>query len=318
MEGVKKKHVFEDLYDFVHLVDNYLWSINQVDIDWSNYTLKIYLSINDQFGRYSTNHVIDDKKLFFEYTNGNKFEKVNFIKKNTNFDALKQEYEDNFNEQLNKYKKGSFDMEKEKESFLSEANKFINYITERLKGKEEKTQKTETTINGNVDALKDYELDPSGSKKGKNKMKENEVAVRFYQGFITKENIVVKDIDGKDVKLARVKIPNDDPNDKQPRRSFACRESLIGTDLKNPNMRYVYLKKDKEYRVIRKNFDAETKKSEIIEDIKMTGQAIADTFQTERDREYAEWKAKQVKENPVAEATPTVAQVLDSTDGIEM
>lgn len=125
--------------------------------------------------------------------------------------------------------------------------------------------------------------------------KREDVAVRFYEGMISKEIVNFKKGDST-IKMKRIKLPNDDPTDSQVRRSFLVKESAIGTDLKNPHMKYVYLGKDAEYKVVRKNFDPETKKAEILEESKMTGQAIADTFKAERDRGYAEWKAQQPAE----------------------
>lgn len=150
--------------------------------------------------------------------------------------------------------------------------------------------------------------------KGMNNMKENEVAVRFYEGFISKENVTLKEGD-KSVKMVRVKMPNDDPDDSQVRRSFIVRESSVGTDTKNPHMKYVYLNKDSEYRVVRKNFDPETKKSEILEDIKMTGQAISDIFKADRDREYAEYKASKGVDNLEIDAPE---EVIEIEDGMEI
>ena len=130
--------------------------------------------------------------------------------------------------------------------------------------------------------------------KEENKMseKKEDIAVRFYEGYVSKEIINFKNKDGSKIKLARVKMPND-PGDERVRRSFLVKESAIGTDIKNQHMRYVYLPKDVEFKVVRRNFDPETKKSEILTEEKMTGQQIADVFDKERDRQYAQWKANQ-------------------------
>ena len=149
-------------------------------------------------------------------------------------------------------------------------------------------------------------------------MKENEVPVKFYEGFISREVVSIKNGD-KSIPGKRIKMPNDDPTDTRVRRSFVVKEAQIGTDTSNPHMRYVYLnKKDKngndiEYRVVRKNYDPETKKSEILEDIKMTAEQIADTFQKERDREYAEWKATQaVQSQTQAEPTDPSEEIINT------
>lgn len=156
-------------------------------------------------------------------------------------------------------------------------------------------------------------------------MQENVVPVRFYKGYISKEKITLKK-DDKDIKMSRVKMPNDDPESSQVRRSFLVRESMIGTDTKNPNIKFVYLNKlDKDgneiqYRVVRKNFDPNTKKSEIVEDTKMTAQQIADVFQVARDREYAEYKAAQSQNAAEVEAVELSEpeQVIENEDGFEI
>lgn len=166
-------------------------------------------------------------------------------------------------------------------------------------------------------------FEPMKQLKGGTKMKDNEVAVKFYEGFISKEIVSFKNGD-KTIPGKRIKMPNDDPSDTRVRRSFVVRESQIGTDTKNPHMKYVYLNKtdkdgnDIEYRVVRKNYDPETKKSEIMEDLKMKAQDIADVFQAERDREYAEWKASEASNTNVQSEPDIPAEVIENSEGIEM
>lgn len=166
-------------------------------------------------------------------------------------------------------------------------------------------------------------FEPMKHSKGGTRMKDNEVAVKFYEGFISKEIVSFKNGD-KTIPGKRIKMPNDDPSDTRVRRSFVVRESQIGTDTKNPHMKYVYLNKtdkdgnDIEYRVVRKNYDPETKKSEILEDLKMKAQDIADVFQAERDREYAEWKASEASKTNVQSEPDIPAEVIENSEGIEM
>lgn len=166
-------------------------------------------------------------------------------------------------------------------------------------------------------------FEPMKQSKGGTRMKDNEVAVKFYEGFISKEIVSFKNGD-KTIPGKRIKMPNDDPSDTRVRRSFVVRESQIGTDTKNPHMKYVYLNKtdkdgnDIEYRVVRKNYDPETKKSEILEDLKMKAQDIADVFQAERDREYAEWKASEASKTNVQNEPDIPAEVIENSEGIEM
>lgn len=166
-------------------------------------------------------------------------------------------------------------------------------------------------------------FEPMKQSKGGTRMKDNEVAVKFYEGFISKEIVSFKNGD-KTIPGKRIKMPNDDPSDTRVRRSFVVRESQIGTDTKNPHMKYVYLNKtdkdgnDIEYRVVRKNYDPGTKKSEILEDLKMKAQDIADVFQAERDREYAEWKASEASKTNVQNEPDIPAEVIENSEGIEM
>jgi hypothetical protein len=188
----------------------------------------------------------------------------------------------------------------------------------------------ETTMMPIVNALKDEAkglkalsdaFEPLRENRGGKRMKDNEVAVRFYEGFISNEIITFKNGD-KTIAGKRIKMPNDDPNDTRVRRSFVVRESQIGTDTKNPHMKYVYLNKtDKdgkeiEYRVVRKNYDPEKDKSEILEDTKMKAQGIADVFQADRDREYAEYKQGLAKTTDFSE-TNAPTEVIEDSEGME-
>ena len=207
------------------------------------------------------------------------------------------------------------------------------YMHGNLSSQEEKMLYPERTMQAIENALKDEAkgLKPlsdafkplSNYKGGINYMKENEVAVRFYEGYISKEIVSFKNGD-KTIPGKRIKMPNDDPSDTRVRRSFVVRESAIGTDTKNPHMKYVYMNKcDKDgneigYRVVRKNYDPETKKSEILEDIKMKAQDIADVFEAERDREYAEYKASKANETAKEPEVNAPEEVIENSEGMEM
>ena len=149
------------------------------------------------------------------------------------------------------------------------------------------------------------------------KKEKKEVAVRFYEGYISNEKISFKRGD-KTIPMKRVKMPNDDPDDSTPRRSFIVNEAAIGTDTKNSHMKFVYLGEESEYRVVRKNFDPETKQSEILEDFKMTGKEISDVFTKERDREYAEYKASQAQDNSNETEIDAPEEVIENEEGIEI
>lgn len=165
--------------------------------------------------------------------------------------------------------------------------KIINKLVDCLKDEKENLQRLS-------EALKPVSSSDINEEENNmaEKEKREEVAVRFYEKMVSGENINLKKGDAT-IKMKRVKMPNDDPKDSQVRRSFLVKESAIHTDVKNPHMKFTYLGKDQEYTVVRKNFDPETKKSEILEETKMTGEQIADVFNAERDRQYADWKANQ-------------------------
>lgn len=154
------------------------------------------------------------------------------------------------------------------------------------KEKEERKTNMSNTNNNNTNTAK----------------KKEEVAVRFYEGFVTTKPFDYKQKDGTVVKLQSVKIPNGENDTIAVRRTFVVPANKIGTDSKNIHMRYVYLEKDTEYKTRRMNYIPDDKKWECLEESKMTGQQIADAFETDREKEYAAWKAKQ-PQDPVEEAS---------------
>ena len=434
-------HIYELDLNFSVFINDELWHVEDAEIDWNEKEVRVQITINDQFGTLSLFQKFGGNE-FYQFVNGNDFDRITFLKKRIDFTDLSNQHKDIYQKTLNKYKDSSFadygDNQISDEE-LADAIRFAEEIRDRLniaKGGEEmklpdvyevydidgygvlyigggrfgNSKDTKSTwlsadeaesvrqvmqngaedeerfgmyFNGRflspdrdfykirkvddeevrkvareymkgslpynqtememlypertmipiVNVLKDEAkglralseaLEPlSKNKGGKKSMNENSVAVRFYEGYISNEIVTFKNGD-KTIPAKRIKMPNDDPSDTRARRSFVVRESQIGTDSKNPHMKYVYLdKKNKdgneiEYRVVRKNYDPETKKSEILEDTKMKAQEIADVFQADRDREYAEWKASNTSKIVSEPETAQPEEVIENSEGMEM
>lgn len=143
------------------------------------------------------------------------------------------------------------------------------------------------------------------------------IYVRFHKNFKSNRPIFKK-VGESTIKLAGIKLPNDDLNDKSDMRQFVVKETMIQTDEKNPNYRYVYLNPDVEYTVKRVHFNPDTKETTYSDETKMTAQQLADIHKAERDRRYAlalENSENKKDSEAVAQASP---EVVKDDEGIGM
>lgn len=190
--------------------------------------------------------------------------------------------------------------------------KVINKLVDCLKDEKKNLQRLSDALKpvSSTDIKNEEEIKMAEEKT----TKREEVAVRFYEGMVSKKLVNLKKGDAT-IKLKRVKLPNDDPKDSTARRSFLVAENKIFTDKKNPHMLFTYLGKDQEYKVQRNDFNPETKENKVLEETKMTGQAIADVFKAEADKSYAAWKESQ----PVAtnEIDTPFEETIENDKGIE-
>ena len=119
-------------------------------------------------------------------------------------------------------------------------------------------------------------------------MREDEVAISFLENFIRKEKITVPSGDGESFELNVIEMPDEEGDEHEIRRTFTVPVKRVFTDRKYNYVKYTYLKKDKEYRVMRCLYDEEARSRTVEESCTMTGQQIANVFNRFRDRKRKE------------------------------
>lgn len=118
-------------------------------------------------------------------------------------------------------------------------------------------------------------------------MNENEVSISFFKSSI-KGKISMKTGKGEEYKLYVIEIPDDEENIQNHKRTFTVPEYRLKTDKKRDYVKYTYLQKDRNYRVIRAEYDSDNRVNRCLEDGMMTGQQIANIFEKNRKREKKE------------------------------
>ena len=119
-------------------------------------------------------------------------------------------------------------------------------------------------------------------------MREDEVAISFLESFIRKEKITVPSGDGESFELNVIEMPDEEGDEHEIRRTFTVPVKRVFTDRKYNYVKYTYLKKDKEYRVMRCLYDEEARSRTVEESCTMTGLQIANVFNRFRDRKRKE------------------------------
>ena len=122
----------------------------------------------------------------------------------------------------------------------------------------------------------------------KSEMREDEVAISFLESFIRKERITVPTGDGESFELNVIEMPDEEGDEHEIKRTFTVPVSRVYTDRKYSYVKYTYLKKDKEYKVMRCLFDEDARSKTVEESYTMTGQQIANVFNRYRDRKRKE------------------------------
>ena len=114
-------------------------------------------------------------------------------------------------------------------------------------------------------------------------MKEEEVSISFNQSFI-RERVTLPSADGGSYELYIIEMPDEEGDKHEIKRTFTVPASRLHTDRKYDYIKFVYLLKDKNYRVMRALYDSDYRARRVESDFHMTGQEIADVFQRYRDR----------------------------------
>ena len=128
-------------------------------------------------------------------------------------------------------------------------------------------------------------------------MKEDEVAISFLESFIRKERITVPSGDGDSYELNVIEMPDEEGDEHEIKRTFTVPMRRVFTDRKYSYVKYTYLKKDKEYRVMRCIYDEEARSRTVEESYMMTGQQIANVFNRYRDRKRKEQEKKMTSDS---------------------
>ncbi len=125
----------------------------------------------------------------------------------------------------------------------------------------------------------------------KTEMKEDDVAVSFYESFI-RNKLTLPSSEGGSYELYIIEMPDEEGDEHEIKRTFTVPVSKLRTDKKYEFIRYTYLKKDRQYRVMRSLYDEEQRSTRVEETCQMTGQEIADVFSRFRDRKRKEAENK--------------------------
>ena len=128
-------------------------------------------------------------------------------------------------------------------------------------------------------------------------MKEDEVAISFLESFIRKERITVPSGDGESFELNVIEMPDEEGDEHEIKRTFTVPVRRVFTDRKYSYVKYTYLKKDKEYKVMRCLYDEEARSKTVEESCMMTGQQIANVFNRYRDRKRKELEKSVTPDN---------------------
>ena len=114
-------------------------------------------------------------------------------------------------------------------------------------------------------------------------MKDNEIALKFSEKWI-KDRMTLPSADGGTYELYIIEMPNEEGDDIEPKRTFTVPVSRVHQDQDKEYLKYTYLLKERQYRVMRAEYDRENRASRVIETCTMSAEDIKAVFDRYRDR----------------------------------
>ena len=120
-------------------------------------------------------------------------------------------------------------------------------------------------------------------------MKDDEIALSFSKSFI-RDLITMPSADGGSYKLYIIEMPDEEDDVHEIKRTFTVPEEKLKTDRKYDYIKYTYLKKNRQYRIMRTRYDENARVQRVLETCHMTGQEIADVFSRYRDRKRKQFE----------------------------
>ena len=114
-------------------------------------------------------------------------------------------------------------------------------------------------------------------------MKDNEIALKFSEKWI-KDRMTLPSADGGTYELYIIEMPNEEGDDTEPKRTFTVPVSRVHQDQDKEYLKYTYLLKERQYRVMRAEYDRENRASRVIETCTMSAEDIKAVFDKYIDR----------------------------------
>ena len=114
-------------------------------------------------------------------------------------------------------------------------------------------------------------------------MKDNEIALKFSEKWI-KDRMTLPSADGGTYELYIIEMPNEEGDETEPKRTFTVPVSRVYSDQDKEYLKYTYLLKERQYRVMRAEYDRENRASRVIEICTMSAEDIKAVFDRYRDR----------------------------------
>ena len=114
-------------------------------------------------------------------------------------------------------------------------------------------------------------------------MKDNEIALKFSEKWI-KDRMTLPSADGGTYELYIIERPNEEGDDTELKRTFTVPVSRVHPDQDKEYLKYTYLLKERQYRVMRAEYDRENRASRVIETCTMSAEDIKAVFDRYRDR----------------------------------
>ena len=126
-------------------------------------------------------------------------------------------------------------------------------------------------------------------------MKDNEIALKFSEKWI-KDRMTLPSADGGTYELYIIEMPNEEGDDTEPKRTFTVPVSRVYPDQDKEYLKYTYLLKERQYRVMRAEYDRENRASRVIETCTMSAEDIKAVFDRYRDRKRKNFESQFIPE----------------------
>ena len=126
-------------------------------------------------------------------------------------------------------------------------------------------------------------------------MNDKEIDLTFSKNWI-KDKLTLPASDGGTYDLYIIEMPNEEGDETEPKRTFTVPVNRVFDSKYHEDLKYTYLAKERQYKIIRAEYDKENRAQRVFEACMMSAEEIKAVFTRYRDRKRKDYENSEVSQ----------------------